>query len=113
MASSRGGIPRGEPGGDDHRLAPPREEAIYNPRDEDLYTRHVATPTGLDFADAARLYGLRHVQVADVPTFREALERELAATGSGIVEVRGEREENVALHRRVWEAVAGALDGGA
>jgi 2-succinyl-5-enolpyruvyl-6-hydroxy-3-cyclohexene-1-carboxylate synthase len=78
---------------------------------QDIYTRHVATPTGLDFAHAARLYGLAHERVADVASFREALERALTARppGARIVEVRGERAANVSLHRRVWAAVSGAL----
>ena len=46
-------------------------------RGEDLYTRHIATPTGLDFAHAARLYGLEHESVTDVLAFRAALERAL------------------------------------
>jgi 2-succinyl-5-enolpyruvyl-6-hydroxy-3-cyclohexene-1-carboxylate synthase len=76
---------------------------------QDLYTTHVATPTGLDFADAARLYGLSHERPRDLQAFRAALERSLADPSSSIIEVRGERGENVALHRRVWEAVAAAL----
>ena len=77
---------------------------------EDLYTTHVATPTGLDFSTAASLYGLRHERVEDVPAFRAALERALGAGGSGIVEVRGERAGNVEVHRRVWGAVAQAVN---
>ena len=77
---------------------------------EDLYTRHVATPTGIDFADAARLYGLVHERVGDVPALRAALERALAHDRSSIIEVRGERAANVALHRRVWDGVASALN---
>jgi 2-succinyl-5-enolpyruvyl-6-hydroxy-3-cyclohexene-1-carboxylate synthase len=79
--------------------------------EQDIYTRHVATPTGLDFAHAAQLYGLGHERVADVASFREALERALIARppDARIVEVRGERATNVALHRRVWAAVSGAL----
>jgi 2-succinyl-5-enolpyruvyl-6-hydroxy-3-cyclohexene-1-carboxylate synthase len=82
--------------------------------EEDIYTRHIATPTGLDFADAARLYGLGHERVANVASFRAALERALTARPprATIVEVRGERGENVALHRRVWDAVSGALGTG-
>ncbi|MHB2001166.1 MAG: 2-succinyl-5-enolpyruvyl-6-hydroxy-3-cyclohexene-1-carboxylic-acid synthase [Solirubrobacteraceae bacterium] len=72
---------------------------------EDLYTRHVATPTGLDFADAAALYRLRHQRVEDVPSFRAALERCLAEPGSAILEARTDRQANVELHRRVWKAV--------
>jgi 2-succinyl-5-enolpyruvyl-6-hydroxy-3-cyclohexene-1-carboxylate synthase len=75
---------------------------------QDLYTAHVATPTGLDFADAARLYGLSHERPTDLPSFRSALERALAGGSSSIIEVRTRREENVALHRRVWQEVARA-----
>ena len=77
---------------------------------EDIYTHHIATPTGLDFAAAATLYGIAHERVGDVHGFRAALERALGEPNSSIIEVRGGRGENVALHRRVWEAVAGALN---
>jgi 2-succinyl-5-enolpyruvyl-6-hydroxy-3-cyclohexene-1-carboxylate synthase len=78
---------------------------------QDIYTRHIATPTGLDFADAAELYGLGHERVTDVATFRAALEQALTAQPptARIIEVRSERAENVELHRRVWKAVSGAL----
>jgi 2-succinyl-5-enolpyruvyl-6-hydroxy-3-cyclohexene-1-carboxylate synthase len=76
----------------------------------DIYTRHIATPTGLDFAQAAALYGLSHETVADVAGFRTALEQALSGTCSAIVEVRTERDGNVELHRRVWSAVAGAVN---
>jgi len=91
----------------DGRAAPPSEpdDAI-----QDIYTRHIATPTGLDFAGAAALYGLSHELVGDVFAFRAALERSLAANApSSIIEVRGERDANVELHRRVWEAVSRSL----
>jgi len=73
------------------------------------YEQHVATPTGLDFAQAAELYGLAHESVDDVAAFRAALERALAAPSSAMVEVRSERAANVELHRRVWDTVANAL----
>jgi hypothetical protein len=47
--------------------------------------------------------------VADVHGFRAALERALASTASSIVAVPSSRPENVALHRRMWQAVADAL----
>jgi 2-succinyl-5-enolpyruvyl-6-hydroxy-3-cyclohexene-1-carboxylate synthase len=77
--------------------------------EQDIYTHHVATPTGLDFARAAALYGLAHERVQDLPGLRGALERALAATGSSIIEIRTHRAENVMLHRSVWEAVADAV----
>jgi 2-succinyl-5-enolpyruvyl-6-hydroxy-3-cyclohexene-1-carboxylate synthase len=77
--------------------------------DSDIYTRHVATPTGLDFARAAALYELCHERVDDVHRFRAALERALARAGSSVIEVPGCRTANVELHERVWDAVSGAL----
>jgi 2-succinyl-5-enolpyruvyl-6-hydroxy-3-cyclohexene-1-carboxylate synthase len=78
------------------------------PDGEDLYTRHIATPTGLDFARAAALYGLEHQLVSSPGELREALEQALSPqAGSTLVHVRSERAANVELHRRVWRAVAG------
>jgi 2-succinyl-5-enolpyruvyl-6-hydroxy-3-cyclohexene-1-carboxylate synthase len=91
----------GEAGAGDDK---PRELAA-----QDIYTRHIATPTGLDFADAARLYGLAHERVEEVAALRTALERAMADERSAIVEVRGDRDANVRLHREVWRAVSAAL----
>jgi 2-succinyl-5-enolpyruvyl-6-hydroxy-3-cyclohexene-1-carboxylate synthase len=77
---------------------------------EDIYTRHIATPTGLDFAAAAALYGLAHQRVATISELRAALERALSpAANSTIVHVQTDRAHNVELHRRVWTAVAQAI----
>jgi 2-succinyl-5-enolpyruvyl-6-hydroxy-3-cyclohexene-1-carboxylate synthase len=74
---------------------------------DDIYRRHIATPTGLDFAWAAALYGLEHELVASVTELRASLEHALSpAAGSAIVHVRSERSRNVELHRRIWRAVA-------
>ena len=79
--------------------------------DEDLYTRHIATPTGLDFARAAALYGLAYVSAATVGELRSALEHAVEPdVGATIVHVRGGRAENVELHRKVWGAVSKALE---
>jgi 2-succinyl-5-enolpyruvyl-6-hydroxy-3-cyclohexene-1-carboxylate synthase len=72
----------------------------------DVFEEHVATPTGLDLAKAAALYGARHVAVATVEDLRRGLEE---AEGTTILHVRTDRAENVALHRRVWAAVSEAL----
>jgi 2-succinyl-5-enolpyruvyl-6-hydroxy-3-cyclohexene-1-carboxylate synthase len=77
--------------------------------DGDIYTRHVTTPTGLEFDKAADLYGLAHEQASDVEGFRSALERALAGERSSIVEVRTLRSENVELHRHIWRAVSDGL----
>jgi 2-succinyl-5-enolpyruvyl-6-hydroxy-3-cyclohexene-1-carboxylate synthase len=79
--------------------------------EHDVYTEHVATPTGLDFANAAALYGLTHECVDSLPALRSALERALSQAQSAIVEVRTSlsRARNVALHQHVWGAVSDAL----
>ena len=77
--------------------------------EEDIYTRHIATPPGLGFDAAASLFGLAHERVGDVRSFRAALERALEAERTSLIEVSTERLENVALHALVWEAVSRAL----
>jgi 2-succinyl-5-enolpyruvyl-6-hydroxy-3-cyclohexene-1-carboxylate synthase len=77
---------------------------------EDLYTRHIATPTGLDFARAAALYGLAHERVDTVPAFRAALERALSPQASStLVHVKTDRASNLELHRDVWNAVSASV----
>ena len=71
------------------------------------FVEHVATPHGLDFAHAAALFGCGYEPATDVEGFRAALGRALAADRTTIVAVRTDREENVALHRRVWDEVRG------
>jgi 2-succinyl-5-enolpyruvyl-6-hydroxy-3-cyclohexene-1-carboxylate synthase len=79
-------------------------------RETDAFEEHVATPHGLDFAKAAALYDARHIPIADIATLRAELARATAARdGITILEVRTDRSENVALHRRVWEAVGAAI----
>jgi 2-succinyl-5-enolpyruvyl-6-hydroxy-3-cyclohexene-1-carboxylate synthase len=79
--------------------------------ERDIYTRHISTPTSLDFGRAAALYGLAHERVETVPAFRAALERAFSPQlGAAIVQVQTDRTSNVALHRRIWNSVARALD---
>ena len=70
------------------------------------FVEHVATPHGLDFAQAAELYGLGYARAEDLAGFRTALDGALRAEHSTIVSVRTDRDENVAIHRRIWDAVA-------
>ena len=77
---------------------------------DDIYTRHIATPTGLDFARAAGLYGLTHERATSSVELRAALERALSPqAGSTIVHVRTDRSHNVELHRNVWSSVSHML----
>ncbi len=72
----------------------------------DAFEEHVATPPGLDAERIAALYDLAYAPVATASQLRAALAAE--APGARLLHVRTTRDENVALHRRVWQAVAAA-----
>ena len=67
----------------------------------DAYEEHVATPTGLDAERVAGLFGLRYERVDELAAIREV--------PGALLHARTDRAENVALHRRVWDAVAAAV----
>jgi 2-succinyl-5-enolpyruvyl-6-hydroxy-3-cyclohexene-1-carboxylate synthase len=73
----------------------------------DAYVEHVATPLGLDFAHAARLYDCDHVQACTLDAFRSTLDAALGSATTTIIEVRSDRRANRELHRRVNDAVQG------
>ena len=74
----------------------------------DAFEEHVATPHGLDFSKAAALYGCGFERAHTVAELRAAVEASIAGDGTTIIEVRTDREENLALHRRVAEAALAA-----
>jgi 2-succinyl-5-enolpyruvyl-6-hydroxy-3-cyclohexene-1-carboxylate synthase len=71
----------------------------------DAFEEFVATPPGVDFAPAAQLSGLPHLIASDLDMLRSAL----ADEGAALIEVRTDREQNLALHRRVAEAGLAAV----
>ena len=73
------------------------------------FVEHVATPHGLDFARAAALYGCEYERPATVAELACSLERALGAQATTIIEVRTDRERNLALHRELTETVRAAL----
>ncbi len=78
----------------------------------DAFEEHVATPHGLDFARAAELYGCGYRRPDTLAELRDAVETSVAGAGTTIIEVRTDREENLALHRRVARAALAALEPG-
>jgi 2-succinyl-5-enolpyruvyl-6-hydroxy-3-cyclohexene-1-carboxylate synthase len=72
----------------------------------DAFEEHVATPTGLDFARAAALFGLDYRAPATLDELRGELRDLPGAPGARLLHVRTGRAANVALHRAVWDAVA-------
>ena len=75
----------------------------------DAFEEHVATPHGLQFSHAAALYGCRHQLVDTAAGLGAAVQESLGGAVTTIIEVRTDREENLALHRRVAEASLAAL----
>lgn len=69
------------------------------------FERAWLTPPGLDFAHAARMYGLGYQKVSAAADFRAALAAALAG-GAHLIEVMVERDLSVARHRAYWAAVA-------
>jgi len=75
----------------------------------DVFEEHVATPHGLDFAQAAALYGCAFAEVEELSGLRAALAEATAGGGTTILRVASDRGANVALHRELSAAVAAAL----
>ncbi len=77
---------------------------------EPVFTPYFATPHGLDFRHAARLYGLPFAD-ADTPrALSEAVADAVARPGTGIVRVRTDREENRRLHEEARHRVIRHLE---
>ena len=83
----------------------PQAEQLDAPTFEALF----GTPTGLDVAAAARLFGASHARPGDWAAFRRELCRAIGGRGLSVVELVTDRNRNVAQHRAVWAAVAEAL----
>ncbi len=74
--------------------------------EKDVFEQHVATPTGLDFARAADLYGLGYERADTQAGLQDSLERAIGASGAAVIEVPTDREANLVLHRRVAAEVS-------
>jgi 2-succinyl-5-enolpyruvyl-6-hydroxy-3-cyclohexene-1-carboxylate synthase len=67
------------------------------------------TPTGLDLADVARLYGLKLHCVDEVTGFRMAVRTSLVRPGVDLIQALIEPQASVEQHQRWWHAVEAAL----
>jgi 2-succinyl-5-enolpyruvyl-6-hydroxy-3-cyclohexene-1-carboxylate synthase len=79
--------------------------------ERDAFEEHVATPHGLRFELAAEFYGCSYERPADLTGLRAALEGSRERPGTTIIEVRTDRERNLALHRQLAAVSLAALDG--
>jgi 2-succinyl-5-enolpyruvyl-6-hydroxy-3-cyclohexene-1-carboxylate synthase len=73
---------------------------VANP---ELYREHILTPADVELERVAALAGLEHVVATTAGEVAEAAER------PGLIEIRTDRAENVALHRGLFARVAEQL----
>jgi 2-succinyl-5-enolpyruvyl-6-hydroxy-3-cyclohexene-1-carboxylate synthase len=78
----------------------PQESALS----EDEFEALLGTPRGVDTAKAAALFDLPHRRIESLGELTGAL-----AAGTGLIEVRTNRQTNVATHRQLVEAVRSAI----
>ncbi len=78
----------------------PQEEALAGEEFETL----LGTPRGVSVEKAAALFDLPHRRLDSLAELPDAL-----AAGTGLIEVKTDRQDNVAVHRRLAERVHDAL----
>jgi len=71
----------------------------------EAFEEHVATPHGVDFAHVAALFGLVYERPISPADLKAAVEISIEDGKGALIEVRTNREQNLALHRRIAEAV--------
>ncbi len=69
------------------------------------FERLLGTPHGTDFQAAADLFGIEHHLVEDKAVFKDLIGT--TTDYPRLIEIRTDRSENVAIHERAWQAVAG------
>ena len=100
MPSTRRFIVLNNDGGGIFSFLPQRDQL-----DHATFETLFGTPIGLDVASAARLFGASYERPAGWRAFRRALCAAIAGSGVSVIELKTDREQNVAQHREVWDAV--------
>jgi 2-succinyl-5-enolpyruvyl-6-hydroxy-3-cyclohexene-1-carboxylate synthase len=77
---------------------------------EEFFEPYFGTPQGVGFEPAARMFGLAYERPATMAEFVEAYGSACARGSSTLIEVKTDRVENVALHRRILEEVAARVE---
>jgi 2-succinyl-5-enolpyruvyl-6-hydroxy-3-cyclohexene-1-carboxylate synthase len=73
---------------------------------DDVSEELVFTPPSVDPADIARGYGAQVDVVETMKQLRQALSKALARNGLNVIVARVSREENIAIHGKVWDDLA-------
>lgn len=76
---------------------------------EQRFEQLFGTPIGLDYEQAAAMYGACFARTRTWESFHEALRRSFAEGGLHIIELPTERESNVKMHRDIWEQLSERL----
>jgi 2-succinyl-5-enolpyruvyl-6-hydroxy-3-cyclohexene-1-carboxylate synthase len=79
-----------------------RQKAFFEP--------YFGTPQGVGFEPAAEMFGLGYERPGTMEEFVESYRKACARGSSTLIEVRTDREENVALHRKLLEEVAARVE---
>ncbi len=74
-----------------------------------VFEQFFGTPHGLGFEKAAEMFELGYDQPTNMAEFKTAYSNAVKGGVSSIIEVRTNREENVALHRELKDAVSAAV----
>jgi 2-succinyl-5-enolpyruvyl-6-hydroxy-3-cyclohexene-1-carboxylate synthase len=75
-----------------------------------FFEPYFGTPQGVDFGPAAQMFGLGYERPETAEGFVESYRKACARDSSTLIEVRTDREENVVMHRRILQEVAGLVD---
>ncbi|MDP8940627.1 MAG: 2-succinyl-5-enolpyruvyl-6-hydroxy-3-cyclohexene-1-carboxylic-acid synthase [Actinomycetota bacterium] len=78
---------------------------------EKLFEPYFGTPHGLGFEQAASMFGLGYEQPRSVAEFADTYRSACGRRTPTIIEVRTDREENVASHRKLLEKASEVLEG--
>ena len=75
-------------------------------RHREFFEAYFGTPQGLGFEHAAAMFGFGYERPLSAKDFAAAYRAACERYGPTLIEVRTDRRENVALHRRLLEEVA-------
>jgi 2-succinyl-5-enolpyruvyl-6-hydroxy-3-cyclohexene-1-carboxylate synthase len=78
-------------------------------RHKEFFEPYFGTPQGVSFEGAAKMFGLAYELPHTTEEFVEAYGAAVPRSTPTLIEVRTDREENVALHRRLLEEISDAL----
>jgi 2-succinyl-5-enolpyruvyl-6-hydroxy-3-cyclohexene-1-carboxylate synthase len=79
---------------------------------KEFFEPYFGTPQGVGFGPAAGMFGLHYERPDTMEEFVNSYREACARGFSTLIEVRTDREENLALHRRILEEVTDSVGRG-